>query len=88
MMCIMRTTISIDENLLAAAKEQALLRRQTLSGLLEDALRAELGRHRVAERPTVPIFTEGSGPRPGVDVSSNRAIHDALDEDAPLEVMR
>lgn len=32
------------------------------------------------ERPPVPVFHGGTGPRPGVDLNSNRALYEALDE--------
>jgi len=39
---IMRTTLSVDDNLLAAAKRRARERGQTLGRVIEDALRREL----------------------------------------------
>jgi hypothetical protein len=85
----MRTTVSIDDHLLAEAREQARRRRQTLSQLVEDALRSLLARGALtSDRPVVPTFTGGTGPRPGVDFTSNRAIHEVLDEEMPLEQLR
>lgn len=85
----MRTTVSIDDHLLAQARERAHGRRQTLGQLVEDALRRELGaRPADAPRPPLPVMTGGTGPRPGVDLTSNRALHEALDEGESLERLR
>jgi hypothetical protein len=86
---IMRTTVAIDDRLLASAKRRARERGLTLGQVVEEALRRELGREgTVGERPPIPVFTGGTGPRPGVDVSSNRAVLEALDEATPLERLR
>lgn len=84
----MRTTVSIEDNLLAEAREQARRRRQTLSQLVEEALRGELARRPLAEPPPVPVFMGGTGPRPGVELFSNRALYEAIDEDTPLDRLR
>lgn len=82
----MRTTVSIDDELLESAKRRAAERGKTLGQVLEDALRRELAAPAPTERPTVPVFRGGTGPRPGIDLTSNRALHEALDEGVdPLE---
>ncbi len=51
----------------------------TLGGVIEEALRRDLAdRSTPSPGPPVPIFRGGSGLKPGVDVSSTRAIFDAL----------
>jgi hypothetical protein len=74
----MRTTVSINDELLATAKSAARQRHCSLGRLLEDALRRELARTS-AEPPPVPVFRGGTGPRPGVDLRSNRALAELLD---------
>lgn len=82
----MRTTVSIDDELLAAARRHARQRDETLGQVIEAALRRELlGAHDVGTGPPVPVFTDGSGPRPGLDLTSNRALHEALDDDLALD---
>ena len=76
----MRTTLAIDDHLLAQAKERAHARRQTLGELVEDALRRELAAVNDAERPEIPVVRGGDGPQPGIDLSSNQALLEALDE--------
>jgi hypothetical protein len=81
----MRTTVSISDELLAAAKRRARQRGQSLGSVIEDALRREFAASRDSgPRPTVPVFDGGSGPQPGLDLTSNRALYEVLDEDLGL----
>ena len=85
----MRTTLAISDELLEAAKRQAHRRGQTLGRLVEQALRRELAlAEETAERPPIPVFRDGTGPRPGVDLDSNRALHELLDEGLDLDFRR
>lgn len=85
----MRTTLSISDELLQAAKRRAHLRGQTLGRLVEAALRRELAVvDEAVDRPPVPVFRGGTGPRPGVDLTSNRALHELLDEGLDLDSRR
>lgn len=85
----MRTTVSISDELLLAAKRRARERGQTLGAFLDGALQRELSdAPHAAAPPPVPIFRGGTGPRPGIDVSSNRALLEALDEGDELDGMR
>lgn len=86
----MRTTVNIADELLTAARRRAQESGQTLGAVIEAALRCELAtqRHGATERPAVPVFRGGTGPRPGIDLSSNRALHEALDEALPLNARR
>ncbi len=85
----MRTTVSISDELLAAAKRRARERGQTLGEVVDAALRRELSQTvSLGERPAVPVFTGGTGPRPGVDLTSNRGLHEVLDEGVELDAMR
>lgn len=85
----MRTTVSISDELLAAAKRRARERGQTLGDVVDAALRRELAAtSEPGDRPPVPVFEGGSGPRAGIDLSSNRALHEALDEGLELDVRR
>jgi len=81
----MRTTLSIENALLERAKTRAAQRGQTLGRYVEDAIRRDL----VSPAPktttvSLPVFTRGTGMRPGLDPSSNRAIYDALDASGDL----
>jgi len=66
----MRTTVSISDELLAAARARARERGQTLGEVVEAALRRELSdAGQRGERPAVPVFRGGTGPRPGIDLT-------------------
>ena len=85
----MRTTVSISDELLTAAKRRARERGQTLGEVVDAALRRELAATiDDRDRRPVPVFDGGTGPRPGIDLSSNRALHEALDEGLGLDVRR
>jgi hypothetical protein len=85
----MRTTVSISDELLDAARRRARETGQTLGAVVESALRRELSVDPPpTDRPTVPVFRGGSGPRPGLDLTSNAALHEALDDDVPLQNRR
>jgi hypothetical protein len=82
--CIMRTTVAVDDELLARAKRRAASRHLTLGQYIEEALRRDL----LADdgprlRVELPVFA-GGRVQPGIDVSSNRDLYDALDEEGPL----
>jgi putative antitoxin of VapBC-like toxin-antitoxin system len=85
----MRTTISISDELLAAAKRRARERGQTLGEVVDAALQRELSdTGDSVDVPTVPVFRGGTGPRPGIDLTSNRALHEALDDGLELDDRR
>lgn len=85
----MRTTVSISDELLAAAKRRARERGQTLGQVIDAALRREFAvPSQRAQRPPVPVFHGGTGPRPGLDLTSNRALYEALDESIELDARR
>jgi len=85
----MRTTLTIADELLAAAKRRARARGVSLGQVVEAALRRDLADlEGMPVRPTIPVFTGGDGPRPGLDLTSNRSLHEALDEGVPLDRRR
>jgi hypothetical protein len=69
-----RTTVAINDELLIAAKEAARQRGYSLGRLIEVALRRELAQNAGVRPPEVPVFRGGTAPRPGIDLSSNRAL--------------
>jgi hypothetical protein len=79
-----RTTVRLDDALLASAREYAARHRRSLNSVLEDALRELLDRHqrRAADRPHVDlVVVHGDGLLPGVDLDSSAALHELQDED-------
>ncbi len=87
----MRTTIRLDDELLAAAKRRASARNTTLTRVIEDALRAELARRRPDghERVRLPTFGEvDEKPMPAVDLDDTAALLDLIEEGLPLDKRR
>lgn len=85
----MRTTLSVDDNLLEAAKRRARSLGVTLGQLVETALRRELSRStEPEERPDIPVFDGEGGLRPGIDATSTASLLEALDRDRPVEDLR
>jgi hypothetical protein len=78
----MRTTVAVDDHLLAAARRRAQERGQTLGQVIEGALRRELAEPALSEPVAVPVFRGGNGSLPGVDLRSNRALREVLDRGA------
>lgn len=81
----MRTTIKIDDRLLAEAKTRALGSGRTLNAVVEDALREAFARRTVADsppRPKLPVF-RGSRLMPGVDLDDSAALLDLLERAEP-----
>lgn len=76
----MRTTISLDEQLLRAAKRLAAQRGTTLSTVIADALRAQLATRRERDvRPFKLITFRGDGPREGIDLDRSSSVQELED---------
>jgi hypothetical protein len=76
----MRTTIKIDDHLLADAKAQAVLSGRTLNEVVEDALREALGRRdRSVREQLVPLPTFSAQLQSGVDLDDNSAVMDLME---------
>jgi len=85
----MRTTLTIADELLKTAKLRARERGVSLGGLVESALQRELAAaDEPSERIPIPVFDGGTGPMPGVNLNSNRELHELLDEGLPFEKLR
>lgn len=77
----MRTTIRLDEHLLAEAKKFAAESGRTLTSVLEDALRDTLSR-RSAKRKQARVrlkTIKGDGVRPGVDLDDTAALLETME---------
>ena len=77
----MRTTVRLDERLLAEAKRRAAETGRTLTAVIEDALRESLARRsKVKKRKVVHLKTvKGDGVRPGVDLDDSAALLDIME---------
>jgi hypothetical protein len=77
----MRTTVRLDERLLAQAKKLAAESGRTLTSVLEDALRETLARRRAGAK-TKPVrlkTVKGNGARPGVDLDDSASLLDLME---------
>lgn len=78
----MRTTIRLDDELLAAAKRCAAATGRTLTAVIEEALRESLGRREspgLRERVELPSFS-GNGLQPGVDLDDTASLLELMEE--------
>ena len=81
----MKTTLNLNDQLVAEARERAVLERTSLTRLIEEGLtlRLRLGSEsasvRDAEAAALPIYKGRSGLASGIDPSSNAALLDAAD---------
>lgn len=76
----MRTTINLDDAVLAEAKAVAAQSGRTVTAVIEDAVRVELlRRRRAAHRPPVELPTGALRVRPGVSLDSTAALLDLME---------
>ena len=85
MLVAMKTTLDINDQLLANAKALAAQQRTSLTRLIEEGLQLRL-RAQVATPPRgklrLPVFKGRGGLVAGVDPLSNKAMLEALGDDA------
>ena len=73
----MRTTVRLDDRVLAEAKKYAAETGRTLTSVLEDALRETLTRRSARAKGVRRVrlrTVEGDGVRPGVDLDDTAAL--------------
>lgn len=74
----MRTTIRLDDHLMAEVKKLAAATHRTITAVIEDALRETLARREEPKRGRwvkLPVVT-GQKVRPGVDLDSSASLLD------------
>lgn len=88
----MRTTLNIDEALLADAKQLAAERRTTVTAVVEQALRVEVLRAREGTaRPRTALPTFGAvdgGPFEGVSIDDSVGLRDLMEEGLAVDRRR
>ncbi len=78
-MIIMRTTVSINDELLARAKARAQADGRTLGSYIEEVLRQHLATpERTPQDVHLTISRATGGAQPGVDLTTNRGLYDAM----------
>jgi len=79
----MKTTLDLNDALLAKAKSLAAQQRTSLTRLIEEGLQLRLRAQRVPAKPIrLPIYRGKGGLAPGLNGLSNKAMLDAADQDA------
>ena len=81
----MKTTLDINDSLLANAKALAAQQRTSLTRLIEEGLQLRLRSSRGATKPgkrKLPVFKGRGGLVAGLNASSNKSLLDAADSDA------
>lgn len=81
MILCMRTTIQLDDQLLAEAKKYAAETGRSLKSLIESGLRESLARrHNEAPKQAIQLRTfKGDGLQPGVDLDDGASLLDMMD---------
>lgn len=77
----MRTTVRLDEHLLAQAKRHAAESGRTLTAVIEEALRESLARRnvRMKSKPVRLKTVKGGGIRAGVDLDDSASLLDLME---------
>ena len=76
----MRTTLSLDDQLLISARHRAVEENISLACVIENALRESLAKPR-ARNDTVRLITAlGLGVKPGVDLNNSRSLLDIMND--------
>ena len=81
----MKTTLDLNDQLLADAKALAAQQRTSLTRLIEEGLQMRLRAkpaRLAAVRSRLPVFKGGGGLVAGLDALSNKALLEALGDDA------
>ena len=76
----MRTTLNVDDQLLAAAKQRAVEEKISLTAYFENALRESLSRSRAQCQAIRLVTSGGQGTKPGVDLSNGRSLREIMDD--------
>jgi Arc/MetJ family transcription regulator len=74
----MKTTLNIDDSVMADLKREAARQGRTMSEMVETALRLLLGSQR-KKHPPLPELPTFDGGEPLVDVADRNAVYDVMD---------
>jgi hypothetical protein len=87
----MKTTLDINDQLLAAAKGLAARQRTSLTSLIEEGLQLRLRASAVSRNkrrssaPAIPVFNGKGGLKTGIDPLSNKSFLAAMESDGGLK---
>lgn len=77
----MKTTLNIDDSVMARLREEAARSNRTMSELVEAGLRLLLEAGPVEETDSLPPLPGFQGGRPEPDVADREALYQAMEED-------
>jgi len=77
MFCHMKTTLNIDDTVMAELRREAARQGRTMSEMVETALRLLLRPQR--QRPPIPDLPQFDGGEPRVDIADRNALYDAME---------
>jgi hypothetical protein len=77
----MKTTLNIDDSVMARLREEAARSNRTMSELVESALRLLLESRPAEDAGTLPPLPGFQGGRPEPDVADREALYQAMEED-------
>lgn len=84
----MRTTIRIDDELHHRIKQVADETGRTIGEVIADAVQRSLHARPAQEALEALPTAGGEGVLPGVDLASNRAMRDLMDDDVAVDALR
>jgi hypothetical protein len=76
----MRTTINIDDQILAIAKHRAIEQGVTLTSIIENALRDTLFKTEKKTGEIQLLTVKGAGVKPGIDLGHSSSLLDIMDD--------
>jgi hypothetical protein len=78
----MKTTLNLNDALLANAKALAAQQHTSLTRLIEEGLQLRLSAQaKAGKAPKLPVYRGRGGLMPGLDALSNKALLDAAEHD-------
>ena len=81
MLCIMRMTISLDDQLAKQVRREAATRGMSMNAFISATLSDALKRRKIPELPPIQLVTvRGVHPRPGIALDRPRALNARDDE--------
>lgn len=89
----MRTTLTIHDDLYRQVRQIAAAQGSSVGSVIEEAITLLIARHRMATESTEEAFPDlpqfsGGGVQPGVDIDSNAALSELLDDGVPIYALR
>ena len=78
----MKLTVQLDDQLLDEVREYAVKTGQSITAVIENALRQLLSKH----SPFYLTTVDGNGPQPGVDLNDSAKLHELMETDLPFSL--